>query len=252
DAGAGHWRQPALYPGPPSALLRAHGLYRGRLSGSRGLLRPGDHHSDVSDDVGNAAGHGRRSAGKGPVAMMLAVIPARGGSKRIPRKNIRPFSGRPMIAWSISAALESGCFDKVIVSTDDGEVAEIARACGAETPFERPAELSDDHTGTIPVIAHAVDWYKRQGAEPRTVCCVYATAPFIQAADIVTGLGKLEEEGCDYVFPVTTFPFPIQRAIRIASSGRSEMFYPEYFSTRSQDLEEAYHDAGQFYWGTAE
>lgn len=184
--------------------------------------------------------------------MNLAVIPARGGSKRIPRKNIRPFFGRPMIAWSINAALESDCFDKVIVSTDDDEIADIARDCGAEIPFKRPPELSDDHTGTIPVIAHATDWYSRHGMQVRAVCCLYATAPFVQVADIKAGLGKLREEGCDYVFPVTSFPFPIQRAIRIVASGRAEMFYPEHFSTRSQDLEEAYHDAGQFYWGTAD
>ena len=184
--------------------------------------------------------------------MKLAVIPARGGSKRIPRKNIRPFFGQPMIAWSIDAALESGTFDKIIVSTDDDEIADVARSYGAEVPFRRPPELSDDHTGTTPVIAHAVDWYKSQGGDVDAACCLYATAPFVQAADIREGLRRLQEESCDYVFSVTSFPFPIQRAIRIAASGRTEMFYPELFATRSQDLEEAYHDAGQFYWGTME
>ena len=184
--------------------------------------------------------------------MKLAVIPARGGSKRIPRKNIRLFFGQPMIAWSINTALESGAFDNVIVSTDDDEIADVARSYGAEVPFRRPPELSDDHTGTTPVIAHAVDWYKSQGGDIDAACCLYATAPFVQAADIREGLRRLQEESCDYVFSVTSFPFPIQRAIRIAASGRTEMFYPELFATRSQDLEEAYHDAGQFYWGTME
>ncbi|EKF17397.1 pseudaminic acid cytidylyltransferase [Nitratireductor pacificus] len=183
--------------------------------------------------------------------MRLAVIPARGGSKRIPRKNIRPFCGRPMIAWSIDAARGSGCFDKIIVSTDDEEIAAVARQCGAETPFMRPAELSDDHAGTVPVIAHAVEWHRQNGVAPDRVCCLYATAPFVQAEDLRTGLKMLEAEDCAYVFPVTSYPFPIQRAVRLTGEGRVEMFSPEHFYTRSQDLEEAYHDAGQFYWGRA-
>ena len=120
--------------------------------------------------------------------MRLAVIPARGGSKRIPRKNIKPFCGKPMIAWSIEAALESECFDRVIVSTDDDEIAEVARSCGADVPFMRPANLSDDHTATIPVIKHAIEWQQENGAEPSEVCCIYATAPFVQSADIARGL----------------------------------------------------------------
>lgn len=183
--------------------------------------------------------------------MNLAVIPARGGSKRIPRKNIRPFFGKPMIAWSIEAAQQSGCFEQVIVSTDDDEIAEVARAFGADVPFRRPSELSDDHTGTTPVVAHAADWYVGRGVTVGNVCCLYATAPFVQAIDIGRGFRMLQEEGCDYVFSVTSFPFPIQRAIRITAAGRAEMLAPEHFATRSQDLEEAYHDAGQFYWGTA-
>jgi len=184
--------------------------------------------------------------------MAIAVIPARGGSKRIPRKNIRLFHGRPMIAWSIEAALQSGCFSRVIVSTDDDEIADVSRANGAEVPFRRPAELSDDHTGTIPVIAHAVAWHRQQGIDTGPVCCIYATAPLIEGEDIKAGLQLLETEGCNYVFPVTSFSFPIQRAIRVTPESRVEMFYPEHFNTRSQDLEDAYHDAGQFYWGTAE
>jgi len=181
--------------------------------------------------------------------MRLAVIPARGGSKRIPRKNIRPFGGKPMIAWSIEAALQSGCFDQVVVSTDDTEIADVARAHGAAVPFMRPAELSDDHTGTIPVIRHAIEWFQRQGTAPEKVCCIYATAPFIRAEDIRKGLEILDTTGCEYAFSVTSYAFPIQRALRLTTTGRVEMFHPEHFNTRSQDLEEAYHDAGQFYWG---
>lgn len=181
--------------------------------------------------------------------MRLAVIPARGGSKRIPRKNIRPFGGKPMIAWSIEAAFQSGCFDQVVVSTDDAEIADVARAHGADVPFMRPAELSDDHTGTIPVIRHAIDWFQRQGAAPEKVCCIYATAPFVRSEDIRKGLEILGTTDCDYAFSVSSYAFPIQRALRLTAAGRVEMFQPEHFNTRSQDLEVAYHDAGQFYWG---
>lgn len=184
--------------------------------------------------------------------MKLAVIPARGGSKRIPRKNIKPFCGKPMIAWSIEAAQQSGCFDRVIVSTDDAEIAEVARQCGAAVPFIRPAELSDDHTGTIPVIRHAIEWVNAQGGVVEQACCLYATAPFVSADDIRRGLSILTEAECDYAFSVTSYAFPIQRAIRVTDSGRVEMFNASHFNTRSQDLEEAWHDAGQFYWGRAD
>lgn len=183
--------------------------------------------------------------------MRLAVIPARGGSKRIPRKNIKLFGGKPMIAWSIAAAQQSGCFDRIIVSTDDAEIAQVAQAHGANVPFMRPPELSDDHAGTIPVIAHAVAWQNQNGAQAQDVCCIYATAPFVQSADLQRGLQTLQSSGADYAFSVTSYAFPIQRAIRINAQQRVEMFQPEYFDTRSQDLEEAWHDAGQFYWGKA-
>lgn len=183
--------------------------------------------------------------------MRLAIIPARGGSKRIPRKNIKPFCGKPMIAWSIEAALQSGCFDQVVVSTDDTEIAGIAGQYGAQVPFVRPAELSDEHAGTTAVVAHAIDWFRQAGQLPTQVCCLYATAPFVSVADIRRGLDCLDESGSDFAFSVTSFPFPIQRAIRINARGRVEMFQPAHFNTRSQDLEEAYHDAGQFYWGQA-
>lgn len=181
----------------------------------------------------------------------VAIIPARGGSKRIPRKNIKEFCGKPMIAWSIEAARESGCFDRIVVSTDDAEIAEVATQFGAETPFMRPSSLSDDYTGTIPVIRHAVEWLSQNGATVSEACCLYATAPFVSPEDLKRGQQMLRSEACSYAFSVTSYAFPIQRAIRITSEGRVAMFSPEHFQTRSQDLEEAWHDAGQFYWGTA-
>ena len=183
--------------------------------------------------------------------MRLAVIPARGGSKRIPRKNIKLFGGQPMIAWSIAAAKQSGCFDRIVVSTDDAEVAQVAQAHGAEVPFVRPPELSDDYAGTIPVIAHAVGWQNQHGPQAQEVCCIYATAPFVQAQDLQRGLTVMQTSGAQYAFSVTSYAFPIQRAIRITPERRVAMFQPEHFGTRSQDLEEAWHDAGQFYWGEA-
>lgn len=183
--------------------------------------------------------------------MRVAIIPARGGSKRIPRKNIKDFGGKPIIAWSIEAALASNCVDRVIVSTDDDEIAKVAREWGSEVPFMRSSELSDDHTGTIPVVAHAIRWLEQHGTSPTEVCCIYATAPFVLADDLRKGLKILEDSGGDYAFSVTSYPSPIQRAIRITSKNRVEMFNPELFNTRSQDLETAYHDAGQFYWGRA-
>lgn len=184
--------------------------------------------------------------------MRLAVIPARGGSKRIPRKNIKPFGGLPMITWSIRAAINSQCFDRIIVSTDDEEIATVAKQHGAEVPFVRPSNLSDDHTGTIPVIAHAIGWQTQHGQPASEVCCLYATAPFVQAADLQRGLQVLQSSGADYAFSVTSYAFPIQRAIRITADQRVEMFQPEHLNTRSQDLPEAWHDAGQFYWGQAQ
>jgi pseudaminic acid cytidylyltransferase len=184
--------------------------------------------------------------------MKLAVIPARGGSKRIPRKNIKPFCGKPMIAWSIEAALASGCFDQVVVSTDDAEIAAVAREWGASVPFVRPAALSDDHAGTTAVIAHAVDALAEQGMRASQVCCIYATAPFIAADDLRQGLATLASGAWDYVFAATSYAFPIQRAIRIDERGAVAMFDPAQFAVRSQDLAEALHDAGQFYWGNAD
>ena len=186
--------------------------------------------------------------------MQLAVIPARGGSKRIPRKNIKMFHGQPMIAWSVQAAIESGCFDEVWVSTDDEEIAAVAQAYGAKVPFLRPAHLSDDFATTADVMSHAVEEFgKINQVLPDYICCLYATAPFVTKADLVQGLEKIKNNSnLNYVFSATTYPFPIQRAIKLNEHDTVEMFSPQYFNVRSQDLEEAWHDAGQFYWGTAE
>lgn len=183
--------------------------------------------------------------------MNIAIIPARGGSKRIPRKNVKIFCGKPMIAWSIQAALRSECFERVIVSTDDAEIAEVAKSEGAEVPFVRPAPLSDDYATTIPVVAHAVDWVRKHVGPIEIACCLYATAPFVRAADLQFGYQVLRDTGAEYAFSVTSYAFPIQRAVRVDSDQRVEMFHPEEFNTRSQDLEPAWHDAGQFYWGRA-
>jgi len=181
--------------------------------------------------------------------MSVCVIPARGGSKRIPRKNIRPFHGRPMIGWSIAAAKESGLFDRIIVSTDDPEIAAVAKAEGAEVPFMRPTELSSDLAATVPVIAHAVT---ELGLVPDTpVCCLYATAPLVQPGDL-RAAKQLLQTGVTYVMSVTTFPYPIQRALRRNAQGGVTMIQPENMLIRSQDLEEAWHDAGQFYWAQSD
>lgn len=181
--------------------------------------------------------------------MKIAIIPARGGSKRIPRKNIKPFAGKPMIAWSIEAAITSGLFDRIIVSTDDLEIATVAKKFGAEVPFTRPDELSDDHTGTTEVIAHATQWALDQGLDLSAVCCLYATAPFVQVADLQRGWEALESGDWAYAFTVTDFAAPIFRSFKQTPEGGLEMFFPEHFDARSQDLPNALHDAGQFYWG---
>jgi len=184
--------------------------------------------------------------------MNICMIPARGGSKRIPSKNIKAFNGKPIIAYSIEAALESNCFDQVIVSSDDNEIAEVARTYGAKVPFIRPAKLSNDYAGTIPVIKHTIEWLEGHNNTIDNVCCLYATAPFIQSQTISKAFQQLLESKADYCFSVTSFSFPIQRSIRITQDDKVSMFYPDNFNVRSQDLEEAYHDAGQFYWGKAQ
>jgi len=184
--------------------------------------------------------------------MRLCVIPARGGSKRIPRKNIKSFCGQAMIGYSIKAAIDSQCFDQVIVSTDDAEIAEVAKSFGASVPFMRPDELANDYANTIPVVKHAIEWFDDQVQAPSEVCCLYATVPFVRASTIRKAYEQMQSTQADYCFTATSFAFPIQRAIKVTAENRVEMFYPEYLETRSQDLEESYHDAGQFYWGKAE
>ena len=184
--------------------------------------------------------------------MNICVIPARGGSKRIPRKNIKEFNGKSIIAYSIEAAFKSNCFSQVIVSTDDDEISEVAKKYGALVPFVRPDELSNDYAGTIPVIKHAIEWMEDNNNYIENVCCLYATAPFIQSKIISKAYQQLQDSNSDYCFSVTSFSFPIQRAIKIVQGDKVNMFYPEHYNTRSQDLEEAYHDAGQFYWGKAQ
>jgi pseudaminic acid cytidylyltransferase len=179
----------------------------------------------------------------------IAVIPARGGSKRIPRKNIKSFHGKPMIAYAIGAALASKVFDRVIVSTDDSEIAEVAKAYGAELPFVRPPELADDHTPTVPVIGHAIRVCDQLGWGVEDVCCIYPGVPFISTDDLRSSHEQLVSTGANYVFPVTGFPSPIQRALRRLSDGTVHPFQPEHTATRTQDLEPGYFDVGQFYWG---
>jgi pseudaminic acid cytidylyltransferase len=183
--------------------------------------------------------------------MKIAVIPARGGSKRIPRKNIRDFAGKPIIAYSILAARRSGLFDRIVVSTDDEEIAAISREWGAETPFLRPAELADDYTGTSDVVQHAVEWFQEQGMPVEYVCCIYATAPFLDEQFLCEAFQRFSAPDISYVFSVTSFAFPIQRAVKIDADGKPSFFQPEYMLTRSQDLVPAYHDAGQFCFGRA-
>lgn len=184
--------------------------------------------------------------------MKLAVIPARGGSKRIPKKNIRSFGDQPMLAYSITAASQSGLFDKIIVSTDDEEIADVAKKYGADVPFMRPETLADDFTGTNAVVKHAIEWHQQHQENPEFVCCIYATAPFLQEKYLRRGYEQLLASNKAFAFSVTHYPFPVQRALRVNEDESVAALYPENRNTRSQDLEEIYHDAGQFYWGRAE
>jgi len=184
--------------------------------------------------------------------MNIAIIPARGGSKRIPRKNIREFCGKPMIVYAITAAKQLGLFEHVIVSTDDEQIAEQAEKWGAETPFMRPSELANDFTATAPVIAHAITQCNERGWNADYVCCIYPAVPFLQIDDMLQAFHQLQQKGADFCFPVTEFQSAVQRALRRDQEGKLAPFYPEYELTRTQDLVPAYYDAGQFYWGKAE
>ncbi|MDA7785193.1 pseudaminic acid cytidylyltransferase [Pseudomonadales bacterium] len=185
--------------------------------------------------------------------MNICIIPARGGSKRIPRKNIKQFGGKPMIEWSISAAIKANCFDRIIVSTDDIEISNFAESMGVEVPFIRPPSLSEDYTSTGAVVKHALEWLKLPDISKVNACCLYATAPFVTSSDICQSLSILDPLVSDFVLPVTSYAFPVQRALVVDKSTMFlEMREPAHFSSRSQDLEESFHDAGQFCWGLAE
>lgn len=184
-----------------------------------------------------------------PMSSSLAIIPARGGSKRIPRKNIRAFHGKPMIAWSIDAALESKAFDAVMVSTDDDEIAAIAKAAGAIIPFRRPLELSGDHSATMPVLAHAIEWWQKHRSPIEFACCLYATAPFIKPNRLAEGMRLLRTSRADFILTVAKFSYPVQRSLRLTEQNILRLADPENALKRSQDLEPRYHDAGQFFAG---
>jgi N-acylneuraminate cytidylyltransferase len=179
----------------------------------------------------------------------IAIIPARGGSKRIPGKNIRPFCGLPMIAWPIAAATASGLFDHIIVSTDDPAIADVARAAGVEVPFTRPAELADDHSGTTDVIVHALSWAAQAGLQLEAACCIYATAAFV-SPEMLADARQLLSPECDYAFAAVRYGHPPQRGFLRAADRSPELVQPEHQATRTQDLPAVYHDAAQFYWGS--
>tara|TARA_R110000787_G_scaffold42850_10_gene105116 strand:+ start:2612 stop:3319 length:708 start_codon:yes stop_codon:yes gene_type:complete len=182
---------------------------------------------------------------------LLAVIPARGGSKRIPRKNIRPFAGRPMLAWPVAAARDSGLFDTVMVSTEDTAIADAARAAGAEVPFLRSPATADDHSTLLDVLAEVVAAYQDRGQTFDAVCCLLATAALVTPDGLQRGHQLFRSGDFDSVFPVVRFGSPIQRALRRDAAGHTAMLAPEHYASRSQDLEPAFHDAGQFYWMSA-
>lgn len=180
----------------------------------------------------------------------LAIIPARGGSKRLPDKNIRDFAGKPMLAWSVEAALESGLFETVMVSTDSEAVAAVARDAGASVPFLRSAETAGDHAILLDVMAEVVGRYEADGQRFERLCCILPTAPLLRAETLTHAAGVMDQGGFDTVFPVVAFGYPIQRALRRDAEGLTAMRQPEHYASRSQDLEPAFHDAGQFYWMT--
>lgn len=181
----------------------------------------------------------------------LCIIPARGGSKRIPRKNIKLFLGKPIIAYSIEAAIESGLFDQVMVSTDDAEIAKIAIEYGAEVPFMRSAETANDFATTYEVIEEVVNNYKKLGIKFENICCIYSCAPFVTENKLAQAYKLLLSQHFDTVFPVMRFGFPVQRSLKMEADGKTNFFYPEFALARSQDLTDSFHDAGQFYWMNA-
>lgn len=180
----------------------------------------------------------------------IAIIPARGGSKRIPRKNIKDFLGKPIIAYSIEAAVQSGVFDEIMVSTDDEEIADVARKYGAQVPFLRSAETSNDFATTADVINEVLNWYEERNNKYDIVCCLYATAPFVNADKLCQALELIKGDNFDSAFSCTSFSYPVLRGLMIDDKGRIAMKWPEYRNSRSQDLPQFYHDAGQFYFAT--
>jgi N-acylneuraminate cytidylyltransferase len=182
--------------------------------------------------------------------MRVAIIPARGGSKRIPRKNIRPFAGKPIIVWPIKVALSSGLFDQVVVSTDDAEIAEVARAAGAIVPFMRPANLSDDYADTKSVIRHAISELELDTEPDMQVCCIYPTSVFADAQLLEKGLEKLNMSNCKFVLSITSIDPNVYRSFTKATDDRITMLFPENYGKRTQDLPSLYCDAAQFYWAT--
>ena len=185
--------------------------------------------------------------------MKIAIIPARGGSKRIPRKNIKEFFGKPIIAWSIIAAQNSMLFDHIIVSTDDKEIKSVAENYGASVPFYRPNDLSDDHTSTVPVIAHAIQKVNELlNIKVNYACCIYPCSPLINSNNLIDSFKIIESTKENFVYPVTKFPHSIYRSMTKSMDGKMNFLFPDYEMTRTQDLEETFHDAAQFYWGKAE
>ena len=185
--------------------------------------------------------------------MKVAIIPARGGSKRIPKKNIKSFLGSPMLAYPINLCRSSGLFDHIIVSTDCDDISNTAKKCGAEVPFTRPADLSDDFVGTGPVMQHAVQWVESNLGKPEYVCCLYPTTPLLTPELLEQGLNALlQNRDKFYAFSVARYRYPVKRALTYDQEHNISMLFPEHELTRSQDLNEVFHDAGQFYWGTPE
>lgn len=178
----------------------------------------------------------------------LAIIPARGGSKRIPQKNIKEFYGKPIISYSIAAAIESGCFDEIMVSTDDPQIADMAISLGAKVPFMRLDKTSDDHATTADVLSEVLEEYKKTGQSFVNFCCIYPTAPFVTGAKLKEAYNKLVNDKVDSVIPITKFSYPVLRSFIVNERGRLSMKWPEYLNSRSQDLKSFFHDAGQFYF----
>ena len=178
----------------------------------------------------------------------LAIIPARGGSKRIPRKNVKPFLGKPMLAYSIEAALSTGLFDEVMVSTDDEEIAEVARQYGAKVPFMRTPATANDYATLADVMKEVLTEYKNRGQEFDNSCLILATCPMLQSQDISSAYNRLTLSDFTMVYPVVLFSYPIWRCLDLAEDGSMRRHWPEFENSRSQDLPKQYHDTGTFYW----